>query len=68
MKVPSRVVPLRAPSASEPLVSRRRVSEHFGVSERTIQRWQTDGMPHLARGRTVRYRLSDCEAWLEGGG
>lgn len=46
----------------EPLLSRKLLADHFSVSERTIQRWQADGMPHLGRGHTVRYRVSMCEA------
>jgi excisionase family DNA binding protein len=66
-QTPSAVVPFRPRWASEPWLSRRRLAEHLKVSERTLQRWQADGMPSIARGRTVRYRASAVEAWLEGG-
>ncbi len=63
----SRVIPFRPRGAGEPWLSRKRLAEHFEVSERTIQRWQADGMPYIGRGHTVRYRASAVETWLEGG-
>ena len=48
-------------------MSRKRLADHFEVSERTIQRWQAEGMPCIGRGHTIRYRASAVEAWLEGG-
>jgi phage terminase Nu1 subunit (DNA packaging protein) len=63
----SRVVRFEMRGRGEVLVSRKRLATHFDVSERTIQRWQADGMPHLGRGHTVRYRVSVCEMWLERG-
>jgi phage terminase Nu1 subunit (DNA packaging protein) len=64
---PSRVIAFPAPRAGEPWLSRKRLAEHFQVSEGTVQRWQADGMPCIGRGHTVRYRASAAEAWLEGG-
>jgi len=61
----SLVDPVRAHGIAEPWLSRRRLAEHFEVSERTLQRWQSEGMPAIRRGRTVRYRASAVEAWLE---
>ncbi len=63
----SRVIPFRWQGGGEPWLSRKRLAEHLGVSERTIQRWQTEGMPCIGRGRTVRYRASAVEGWLGGG-
>lgn len=65
--LPSGVIPFRSRTAGEPWLSRKRLADYFGVSERTIQRWQADGMPALVRGRTVRFRVSAAEAWLEVG-
>jgi hypothetical protein len=46
--------------------------KHFGVSARTIERWMTAGMPYRkgipgksVQQDSVRFRLSDCEVWLQ---
>jgi len=67
LQPPSRVIPFRPHGSGEPWLSRKRLADHFDVSERTIQRWQAAGMPRIGRGHTVRYRASAVEAWLEGG-
>lgn len=58
------------PTARERLVTKRELADHFQVSEKTIDRWTAAGMPRLSPpgGRTVRFRLSECEAWWDGGG
>lgn len=63
---PDRVIPFRPRAGSEPWLTKRRLAEYFQVSERTIERWTHAGMPCLRvpHGRTVRYRVSRCEAWL----
>jgi excisionase family DNA binding protein len=60
------VIPFRPRGGSEPWLTKRRLAEYFQVSVRTIERWTTAGMPCLRCGRTVRYRISACEAWLQG--
>lgn len=67
LQPPSRPTAFRSRGTGEPWLTRKRLAEHFEVSERTIQRWQAMGMPCIARGRTVRYRATAAEAWLEGG-
>ena len=54
----------------EPWWTKAQVARHLRVSERTVERWARDGMPCLraGRGRTVRYRASEVEAWLARGG
>ncbi len=63
----SQVIPFRPRGTGEPWLPRKRLADHFEVSERTIQRWQAEGMPCIGRGHTIRYRASAVEAWLEGG-
>jgi phage terminase Nu1 subunit (DNA packaging protein) len=65
---PDGVIPFRPRAGSEPWLTKPRLADYFQVSERTIERWQSAGMPCLRMplGRTVRYRVSSCEAWLEG--
>jgi excisionase family DNA binding protein len=47
-------------------VTKRELAEYLQVSEKTIDRWAAAGMPRLAAPgrRTVRFRISACEAWL----
>jgi excisionase family DNA binding protein len=59
------VIPFRPRAGSEPWLTKRRLADYFQVSVRTIERWTTRGLPCLRVGRTVRYRVSACEAWLE---
>lgn len=53
----------------EPWWTKAQVARHLLVSERTVERWTRDGLPCLrvSGGRTVRYRISEVEAWLAGG-
>lgn len=66
---PSSVIPFRTRAGSEPRLTKRQVAAHYKVSERTIERWMLAGMPYDRPpvGRVVRFRLSEVEAWLEGG-
>jgi hypothetical protein len=50
--------------AVEPWVKKRDIAEALRVSERTVERYQRDGMPYGgARVGAVRFRISECEAW-----
>jgi phage terminase Nu1 subunit (DNA packaging protein) len=52
-------------AGSGPLVRAGVLADHFDVTERTIRRWRELGMPsHGGRGRTRRYRISECEVWF----
>jgi len=37
----------------------------LGVSHMTLYRWRNDGLPFIKKGKNVRFKLSDVEAWLE---
>lgn len=47
-------------------LTKAEVAEHFQVSVRTVTRWMTAGLPHDKpyAGGSVRFRLSECEAWF----
>lgn len=62
------VVPFPTRRGREPWLTKRQVAAHFGVSERTVERWTVDGMPCLrpGTGRLVRYLASECESWHAG--
>lgn len=62
---PHRLIAFPQRSGSEPWWPKKKLAEYFDVSERTVERWTAAGVPCLrGRGRTVRYRPSDVEAWL----
>jgi phage terminase Nu1 subunit (DNA packaging protein) len=60
----ARVIPLPGVAGREPWVTKAQLARHFDVSLKTVERWAVAGMPCLSRGRTVRYQISACEAWL----
>lgn len=44
------------------------LAKHFGVSRGTVHNWvRTGGCPHEVRGKIVRFKLSDVEAWFAAG-
>lgn len=50
----------------EPYVSRVEIAKLMGVSERTIDRWAAEAMPHETWGmRTKKFRFSEVEAWAK---
>jgi hypothetical protein len=51
-------------SGREPWKTKRQVAEFFQVSEKTVERWVAAGMPCFSRGRTIRFQIGRCEAWL----
>jgi hypothetical protein len=62
----ARVVAFRARPGSEPLATKVQLAEHLQVHPRTIDRRVGAGMPCIRVGsRAVRFRIADCEAWLE---
>jgi predicted DNA-binding transcriptional regulator AlpA len=50
----------------QPLVTQRQAAEMLCLSERTLERFRVSGSgPKFVRmGKSVRYRLSDVEAWI----
>jgi hypothetical protein len=61
-----RVVPFRARPGSEPLATKAQLAAHLQVHPRTIERRVDAGMPCIRVGsRAVRFRIAECEAWLE---
>lgn len=54
--------------AIEPWVTLQDVAKHLQVAEDTIHRWLKRGMPATKAGRVWRFKLSEVDAWLRGGG
>jgi excisionase family DNA binding protein len=45
------------------------VAAHLGVAKDSVYRWaESRGLPARRVGRLLRFRLSDVDAWVEGGG
>jgi predicted DNA-binding transcriptional regulator AlpA len=63
---------LNFPAPQERWIKKSELADHLAVSERTIGRWMAEGMPHrkghsrkkTVRQDAVRFKLSECEAWL----
>ena len=50
----------------EPLLKKRQLAKHYGVCDRTIERWVTADMPrHYVGKRQMRFRLSEVQVWLQ---
>lgn len=49
-----------------PLLTKEELAEHWHMSPRWVElRVKNDGLPHKKLGRAIRFRLEDCERWLE---
>lgn len=45
------------------------VAEYLAISEATLQRWLSErSLPVHRVGRTLRFKLSEIDAWVRGGG
>jgi len=45
------------------------LAEHLRLRPQTIRRWvQTDGIPYRRIRASIRFRVSEIEKWVEGGG
>jgi hypothetical protein len=62
MPVPGR--PLGVAPRTEQWVTKRELATHLKVTTRWIELQYPHGLPHLRRGRIVRYRISEVESWL----
>ncbi|MEM1383050.1 MAG: helix-turn-helix domain-containing protein [Pseudomonadota bacterium] len=49
------------------LLDRRGVETHYGITKRYLEvaAVRGDGPPYIKIGRSVRYRTSDIDAWLD---
>ena len=53
----------------EPWVSVEELVRHLGVAKDTIYRWiEAKGLPAHKVGRLWKFKLSQVDAWVEGGG
>lgn len=49
----------------EPLIGIEQVALHFGVTTYTVRNWLRAGCPHYRVRATLRFRLSEVEAWAK---
>lgn len=55
----------RKAGLSEPWLRKAELAAHFGISTKTVERWDADGHPRRkVSARLVLYRISDSEDWL----
>jgi len=56
--------PARLPLGIEPYLSRHELALAMGVSERTVDRWVVEGLPHETWGlRSRKFLLSETVRW-----
>jgi hypothetical protein len=60
----ARMQPLVDVSQMERYCSKREIAAHYGLSLRTIERWQFDGCPSRLIGGVRRFLISEVELWL----
>jgi len=56
------------PVPIEPLVTKKTLSDHYGLSIRTINYAMTLGLPSVPIGGRVRFRFSEVQPWFEQNG
>ncbi len=56
------------PEYIEPLVTKKTLADHYGLSIRTINYAMTLGLPKVQLGGRVRFRFSEVQAWFEQNG
>lgn len=50
----------------EPFIDGTQLADRLSVGLRTVERWQSEGMPSEKFGRARRYQLGRCVEWLRG--
>lgn len=54
---------------TEPWVSGDEIARHLGVAKDTVYRWiEARGLPAYRMGRLWRFKASEVDAWVQGGG
>lgn len=55
-------------AAVETYVAPDALEAHFGISRGTVHNWVREGCPHEVRGKILRFKMSEVEAWFSGRG
>lgn len=53
------------PGATERLLTTVELADHLAMSPRWIRYRLEEGMPHKRYGRSLRFKASDVDAWLQ---
>lgn len=56
---------IHTPAPLEAWLTKAQAAAHLGVTTRTINRWQHEGLPHHPVRGVNRYRRSELDAWVE---
>jgi hypothetical protein len=56
------------PESIEPLINKKALAEHYGLSIRTINYAMTLGLPTVPVGGRVRFRFREVQQWFEKNG
>ena len=54
----------RATTKYDTLIDTAQLAEAWGIGTRTVSNLRQDGLPVVMIGRSVRFCMADCEAWL----
>jgi predicted DNA-binding transcriptional regulator AlpA len=52
-------------NSEEQLISTAELCEWLKIVKSTVNRWRGEGLPHIGKERTYRYKKSEVLKWLE---
>ena len=47
------------------MLTKEQLAKELNVSERTLDNWRKDGLPHIKRGKFIRFELDKVIDWLK---
>jgi excisionase family DNA binding protein len=50
------------------MLSKEKLAEHLGVTERTLRTWREKGLPAHRVGKSLIFNLAEVERWIEAHG
>lgn len=50
---------------TEELIKTTELCQWLKISSSTAMRWRNEGMPYIGKGRSLRYRKTEVQKWLE---
>jgi excisionase family DNA binding protein len=64
-EVESGAVESIAQTGHDVLLTKRELAARLKVSLQTVNKWQTEGMPFIKRGKPIRFDYQDVREWLK---
>lgn len=49
----------------EELIKTKELCDWLRVSNTTVMRWRNEGVPYIGKGRSLRYKRSEVEKWMQ---